>query len=295
MSTANQNRAVMFIDVSDSTALYEALGDEQAHAHVRSCLAALSTVAQEFGGWVVKTTGDGLMIAFSDADAAIHAGSAMHARNAALLAAGDATPGIHIGCHFGPVIESAGDLFGASVNVAARVAGLARVGQIITTEDMVRQLSPLLRHRTRNLVSVPVKGKTDEIAVYEVLWQDTDDITIHGAVHSGNKDAASLRLRHEGREIRLDSETPGTITLGRDSTCDIVVADRRASRHHARIERRRGRFMLVDHSSNGTSVRIAGELEVVLRRDELTLRGSGQIALGHSIADPDAVLVEFEC
>ena len=294
MSTANQNRAVMFIDVSDSTALYEALGDEQAHVHVRSCLAELSRVAHEFGGWVVKTTGDGLMIAFNDADAAIQAGSAMHARNAALLAAGDATPGIHIGCHFGPVIESAGDLFGASVNVAARVAGLARIGQIITTEDTVNQLSPILRHRTRHLVSVPVKGKSGEIAVYEVLWQDTDDLTIHG-VRFSKEDAARLVLRHEGRETRLDGDTPGTLTLGRDSTCDIVVADRRASRHHARIERRRGRFVLVDHSSNGTSVRIAGELEVVLWREELMLRSSGQIALGHSTGDPDAVLVEFEC
>jgi class 3 adenylate cyclase len=294
MSTVNQNRAVMFIDVSDSTALYEALGDEQAHAHVRSCLAALSRVAQDFEGWVVKTTGDGLMIAFDDADAAIQAGSAMHARNAALLAAGDATPGIHIGCHFGPVIESAGDLFGASVNVAARVAGLARVGQIITTEDTINQLSPILRQRTRNLVSVPVKGKSGEIAVYEVLWQDTDDLTIHGSWF-GKEDAVRLVLRHEGRETRLDGDTPGTLTLGRDSTCDIVVADRRASRHHARIERRRGRFVLVDHSSNGTSVRIAGEIEVVLRREELMLRGSGHIALGHSTGDPDAVLVEFEC
>ena len=64
---------------------------------------------------------------------------------------------------------------------------------------------------------------------------------------------------------------------------------------HVRIERRRGRFVLVDHSSNGTSVRISGELEVVLRRDELMLRGSGQIALGQSTGDPDPVLVEFEC
>ena len=50
MSTANRDRAVIFIDVSDSTALYEFLGDEQAHAHARSCLVALSRVAQEFGG-----------------------------------------------------------------------------------------------------------------------------------------------------------------------------------------------------------------------------------------------------
>jgi class 3 adenylate cyclase len=294
MATANPGRAVMFIDVSDSTALYESLGDEQTHAYVRACLAGLTRVAQEFGGWVIKTTGDGLMCAFADAGAAIQAGAAMHVRNAERHAAGDATPGIHIGCHFGPVIESAGDLFGASVNVAARVAGLARVGQIITTEDTVKQLSPLLRHRTRNLVSIPVRGRSGEVAVYEVLWQDTEDITIHG-VRFGSDDAATLVLRHEEREVRLDRDSPGAITLGRDSTCDIVVADRRASRQHARIERRRGRIVLMDHSSNGTSVRIAGELEVVLRREELMLRGAGQIALGHSTGDPDAVLVEFEC
>jgi hypothetical protein len=178
---------------------------------------------------------------------------------------------------------------------AARIAGLARVGQIITTEDTINQLSPTLRQRARDLASVRVvKGRSGEIAVYEVLWQKTDDTTIFGA-RFGSEGATSLVLRHEGRETLLEDSPIGSVTLGRDSACDIVVADRRASRHHARIERRRGRFVLVDHSSNGTSVRIAGEHEVVLRREELMLRGSGQIALGHSTGDPDAVLVEFEC
>jgi class 3 adenylate cyclase len=294
MGPVQQNRAVMFIDVSDSMALYESLGDAEAHAHVRRCLAVLSEVAEEFGGRVVKTTGDGLMCAFADADAAIQAGTTMHARNVAQQSEGEATLGIHIGCHFGPVIESAGDLFGASVNVAARVAGLARVGQIITTEDTFRQLSPILQDRARELERVPMRGRSGALAVYEVLWQDRDDITIVG-VRLESQRRALLVLRHEGREVRLESGAARSVTMGRDSTCDIVVADRRASRQHARIEHRRDKFVLVDHSSNGTSVRIADEQEIVLWREELMLRGQGQIALGHSTGDPDAVLVEFEC
>ena len=293
MDPVQHNRAVMFIDVSDSTTLYESLGDAEAHAYVRRCLDVIGQVADELGGRVVKTTGDGLMCAFDDADAAIQAGSTMHARNAAQRVEGMPVLGIHIGCHFGPVIESAGDLFGAAVNVAARVAGLARVGQIITTEDTFRELSSPLRKRARGLDRMPVKGRSGELMVYEVLWQETDDITIF-EVRTGPERPTRLVLRHEGREVVLESGTARSVTMGRDSACDIVVADRRASRQHARIEHRRDKFVLVDHSSNGTSVRIAEEHEVVLRREELMLRGQGQIALGHSTADPDAVLVEFE-
>jgi predicted component of type VI protein secretion system len=72
-----------------------------------------------------------------------------------------------------------------------------------------------------------------------------------------------------------------------------VLADRKASRVHARIERRRDKFLLVDQSSNGTYVTFAGESEIVLRREELILRGHGQIAFGHSIAESSEEIVEF--
>ena len=47
-----------------------------------------------------------------------------------------------------------------------------------------------------------------------------------------------------------------------------------------RIERRRDKFVLIDHSSNGTYVTVQGEPEIVLRREELTLRGRGQVSFG---------------
>jgi predicted component of type VI protein secretion system len=84
-----------------------------------------------------------------------------------------------------------------------------------------------------------------------------------------------------------------SVAIGRDAQNDVVVADRLASRTHARIERRRDKFVLVDQSSNGTFVTIEGEPEVQLRREELMLRGRGRISFGHSYAADPAETVAF--
>jgi predicted component of type VI protein secretion system len=76
------------------------------------------------------------------------------------------------------------------------------------------------------------------------------------------------------------------------TACDVVISDPRASRTHAKIERRRDRFVLVDMSSNGTFVTFQGEAEFVLKREEVILRGSGQVAFGHA-ADAATELLRF--
>jgi predicted component of type VI protein secretion system len=81
--------------------------------------------------------------------------------------------------------------------------------------------------------------------------------------------------------------------LGRDPGSDLVISDAKASRHHARIEKRRDKFFISDQSTNGTYVTFAGEQEIVLRREEVTLRGSGSILFGRSRADPSGDSVEF--
>jgi hypothetical protein len=53
--------------------------------------------------------------------------------------------------------------------------------------------------------------------------------------------------------------------------------------------------MLIDQSANGTYVALNGEAEIALRREELVLRGSGRICIGHRTGDPDAIVVEFYC
>jgi hypothetical protein len=202
--------------------------------------------------------------------------------------------GIHVGCHYGPVIEDGGDLYGDCVNAAARVAGLAKVGQIIATEAVVAQLAGPARETVRRLDRVTVRGKREPLAIYEFVWQETEELTMLGTSF-GEDRVPRLRLAYGDRVLWFDGAGAGQVGLGRDAVCDIVVGDRKASRQHARIEKRRDKFVLVDHSSNGTFVAIAGETEVCLRREELMLRGRGRIGLGHRTAEAEATVVEFFC
>ena len=75
----------------------------------------------------------------------------------------------------------------------------------------------------------------------------------------------------------------------------MVIADQRASRLHARIERRRDKFALIDHSSNGTYVTFDGEQELVLHREELLLRGHGCVSFGHSHEVNPGETLSFAC
>ena len=69
-----------------------------------------------------------------------------------------------------------------------------------------------------------------------------------------------------------------------------------ASRHHARIEKRKDHFVLIDQSTNGTYVTISGRTEIAVRRSEFVLYGSGQIAFGDSMAvRPDVATIRFNC
>jgi adenylate cyclase len=84
------------------------------------------------------------------------------------------------------------------------------------------------------------------------------------------------------------------VTLGRDLEADFTVRSPLVSRAHAMIERRRERFVLVDHSLNGSFVTFEGRPEMKLRHEELTLVGHGWIAFGQPRADAQQV-AEFHC
>ena len=138
-----------------------------------------------------------------------------------------------------------------------------------------------------------MKGKLRDLSVFELVWQDSsDDLTTLATRVIAS--TVRLRVRHGAQEIMLD-DAKAVVTLGRDPQNDIVVADRLASRMHAHIERRRDRFVLVDHSSNGTFLTLEGEPEIPLRREEFILRGAGRISFGHAYAKDPSETVEFFC
>jgi pSer/pThr/pTyr-binding forkhead associated (FHA) protein len=81
--------------------------------------------------------------------------------------------------------------------------------------------------------------------------------------------------------------------MGRGPENEIVTPDPLASRVHAQIEYRRNRLVLIDQSLNGTYLHTQGKPEVILRRDEAALEGSGLIGLGKSTAAQHAQCVRY--
>lgn len=285
--------AVLFADIAGSTKLYDTLGDDQAKALIDECLGLMRGVISRYEGRVVKTIGDELMCVLPDADSGHLAATDMQVKVFGLPAVSNVKRAIRIGFHSGPVIEADNDVFGDTVNMAARMAGLAKGMQIITTLDTVERLSPALQNSTRKIAALAIKGKGDDVEVCEVIWQDSEDLTMATPSIRPAATVTRLRVVHGGKELVLD-QSSDALLLGRDAGCHIVLADRMASRVHARIERRRDKFFLVDQSTNGTYLTLAGESEITLRREEAFLRGRGQIAFGHSLGQSGEDTVEFE-
>ena len=293
MEKSPQNLAVLFADSSGSAKLYENLGDAEALATIERCLAIIRQACIDSGGRVVKTIGDEVMAVFPAADGAARAATDMQARITAQRTSRGTAVAIHVGFNYGPVLEEGNDVFGDSVTVAARLSNLAKGGQVFTSAQTVAELPPALRARTRSQQAHTVKGKQKDIDLFELVWQETEDELTALSTHVKLR-PAQLTLKHGDRQIELSEAAP-TLAIGRDLQNDVVIADRKASRLHARIERRRDKFVLIDHSSNGTYVTVQGEPEIVLRREELMLRGRGHISFGHAYQDDPSEFLAFSC
>ena len=286
--------AVLFADISESTSLYQKLGDAAARAIVSESLELISTVVGRHKGRVVKTIGDEVMCVFPTADLALVAASEMQ------TAITTARPGnhpvvIHIGLHHGPVLVEGDDVFGDTVNVAAYLAAVASGEQILTTQATENCLSDALKSCVRPIFHTVLKGATDETRVYQVLWR-TDNIALTDVNLKSGKvipaDTGSLVLTLGEEQVRVDQWRIGVV-VGRSKDCDLVVTDQFASRKHFTIRLVRTHFYLYDHSINGTFVSLESGEEVHVLRRELLLDGSGQVCLGHSRSERPAEIINF--
>ncbi len=275
-----QSLCLVFADVAGSTRLYETIGDAKALEAVERILSILRRVTATYRGRVIKTIGDEIMAVFPSAEDGMQATSEMQQRVFELPPFGSNKIGIRVGFHHGPVVEVDGDVFGDTVNTAARMAGLAKSGQIFTTQSTVAMLPELLRMSTRSLDALTVKGKAEEVLVAEVIWQENSELTMKASSIKPRLMEIELELRTIDTKLVLNGRSDA-LMMGRDASCGMVIRDVRASRMHARIERQRDKFLLFDQSTNGTYLQIGDENMVILRHEMMPLRGSGRIGFGH--------------
>ncbi|HEX5418626.1 MAG TPA: adenylate/guanylate cyclase domain-containing protein [Gammaproteobacteria bacterium] len=283
--------AILFADVVGSTQLYEQLGDNHARETVGLCLEIMREATEANGGNVIKTMGDEVMSTFPTADAAMNAARRMQERisTAPELHHETGQVAIRIGCHFGPVVQEQRDIFGSAVHIANRMTSQAKAKQIITTLSMVERLSPEWQSMARQIDIATVRGKADEVVLFEVLWQPEEATSMLPTVPwTKRKRSRRLSLRYQGKEIMV-GEGRKSVTLGRAEDNDLVVKGNLISRLHARVEASRDKFTLFDESTNGTFVQTDTGEEIFVRRDSTQLTGEGVIGLGR-VAQPGTAL-----
>lgn len=278
--------ALLFVDIADSTQLFERAGDAAAAALTQRVLGLLRLLTARERGSVIKSLGDGVLAVFPSADDGARAALAI------MGVQKEHGLGLRAGLHFGPVIRGREDLFGDACNVAARIQAIARPGEILASEEFIGRLSPGLAGRTRLLNHVAVKGKTAPVTVHRILGnadaafaedaERTVDAATLGLTLSNLANGVrspALRLASRGTVVTLGGALP-RLTVGRGEGNGLRLPSRHCSRQHAVIDFSRDSFLLTDHSTNGTYIRAGTAPALRLHRDSTKLVGGGLIGFG---------------
>lgn len=296
MSLTQPKLIVMFADVSGSAGLFERLGDTEAMHAVERCLKRMKRSIDGYRGRMIQIVGDELLATFDAAEDACQAAIDMQQRIADLPPVSGLRLTIRIGLHAGSVIEEDGKLSGDVVNNAARIAGIARRDQIIASSALVAGLpqSGLVVVKAVPELGVIAENGAD-LTLFRIHWPSHENVVNAEAAMGPASISPDDRLcvRYHGKAFLLDAKTP-VLTLGRDLACKLIIEDRKASRQHARIEKRVDRYYLVDSSTNGSFVTLSGRQEIMVRRSELLLEGNGRICFGSSGNDPTTDCADFE-
>src|SRR3989442_862924 len=278
MEERSRQTTVLFADVSGSTSLYETAGDVAALDAIGLCIGRLSQAAESTGGRGLMTMGDEGMVLFSTADAAADGGSEMHAALATLPPGHRTQLGVRLRLHSRPVIQRDNDVFGDTVNLAARLVDQAQKGQIVTSRETAQQLSPALRATSRRLYSITIKGKADRGELCEIEWRPVSEATNDpGPRPEARSAAAALRLSYRDLQL-VRRRQHDLVVIGRDASCGLVIAGENVSHLHCTIVRHHDRLVLTDHSTHGTFVTVDRDAEILLHDDDMTLHRHGRRA-----------------
>jgi DNA-binding NarL/FixJ family response regulator/class 3 adenylate cyclase len=162
---------ILFTDLVGSTSLFAEQGDDAADALRRQHFALLRRAIADHEGREVKSTGDGLMVAFSSAVSAVRC--AVDMQRSAMDAAGGLE--LRVGIDAGEPLPEGDDLYGTPVIVASRLCDAANAGEILTSEVVCRIAGPRIGQRIEPAVAVEARGITEPVQAGRVHWRETTE------------------------------------------------------------------------------------------------------------------------
>ena len=198
---------VLFIDLASFTVMTEVMGDSTAAAVVERFSDIVREVVGDCEGRVLKQIGDELMLIFQDEPSAVMAGLGVMAR----VAAEPQFPDVRLGAHGGTALYREGDYFGATVNVAARVAAQATRGQFLVTAAIANarladhgiEFQAIGRRALKN-VATPVE-----------LYEVTSDQMVERPIDP----VCGMAIDPQTCTVRLDADGKGEAVLCCSDSC----------------------------------------------------------------------------
>jgi DNA-binding NarL/FixJ family response regulator len=213
---------ILFTDLVGSASLFERHGDEAADAIRREHFDLLRHAVAEHGGREVKSTGDGLMVAFASAVSAVRCAVDMQ------RAAAEAGHELRVGLDAGEPLPEGEDLYGTPVIVASRLCDSAAGGEILASEVVCRIAGPRVPEPIQPVGALRLRGVSERVAAGEVAWRGEGETAPESAVVLRQIRvvvADDQRLVRSGFRVILDDEPDiqvvGEAADGR-SALDIV-------------------------------------------------------------------------
>ena len=164
-------RTILFTDVVEHTAMMRRLGDEKGRDVLRAHEQITRDVLKAHAGAEVKTMGDGFMASFSSCARAVECAIALQRAFAQHSETNDEPIAVRVGLNAGEPIEEGGDLFGATVILASRIAAAAGSGEILASVG-VRELSAGKQFLFADRGEHALRGFEDPVRMFEVSWRE---------------------------------------------------------------------------------------------------------------------------
>jgi class 3 adenylate cyclase len=200
---------LLFTDLKGSTAMYDRIGDLKAFSLVQQHFERLTKAIQANGGAVVKTIGDAVMASFDKPSSAVKASAEMlkeieefnkeHGSTEIILKIG-----IHRGASIAVTLNDRLDYFGQTVNIAARVQGLAGAEEIYLTKNVY--LSPGVKELLEDFYvkaeTASLKGVQKAMQVYKVTYEPPAKVVTKKVTKKKSKKRKATKKKAKGRRSR---------------------------------------------------------------------------------------------
>ncbi len=222
-----ENITVLFTDLVGSTELSSSMSPEASDEVRRGHFSILRQAIAETGGTEIKNLGDGVMVVFPTASAALSCAVAMQQgvdRDNRHL---DQPLGLRVGLSGGEATKEADDYFGDPVIEAARLCAKADGGQILAADLVRANAGRRSRHECRSVGEVTLKGLPDPVQAVEVLWESLGAVALGGTVPLPGRLSLRPGAGIVGREAELATiaEVANRVTGGEGREIILVAGE----------------------------------------------------------------------